>query len=540
MRLIRHKVTKPTALLLKELADTTKTERDYLTDLYALLVNGGSGIPSEDRLVRMIPKIAKKTATSETSTSIFARKRRQQLRQVSSDPLFHAFGQQSSKITGLRMYLAACVEISMKSRQAKCLTCTLLEKCAFGKEYGSVFKDPAEVLDADFKNKIHADCPDYPAVERTNQIGTSIEIIRHMFSQTGKEDKAMINQMPAEGPVFSGAGNAEDALEESMDQLDEGSFDEDDEDSQLDAEEGSPFYAGLSGANKNRSLKGLFSAASVENYAALVTCLTKQRFLLWELGRKFSVALSAKGKGKDVTAQTINKNTRDTKMERPADIAKIVPSQHGLPKEVFESKLDRKELLKVEHRKPENKKQLVYLLIDSSGSMRGFLTADGQKTKRAIFTRNALSSVFCTAMLRKIEADGGYAFVRFFGGSTTQCHIGRDKKSFELLRRLVTTNRYNGGGTDICHSVETASSDITRAALPDVSKSEILLITDCQDQFDDKKIVAALGTNELNVLDVSGGKFTGQGVSGLLQKVSAHYYKVDESVDVSKMIQTLK
>ena len=542
MRLIRHKLQTPTKVLLKELASDLNTEFDYVIDLYALMTNGGGGIPSEDRLARMIPLIAKKSSASEVNTGIFAKLRRRQLRQIVSDPLFHAFGQQTSKVTGLRMYITASIEISLKAQQAKCKTCPHLAACAFGTEYGATFNDPAKVLDPNFKNKVHPDCPDFPAIERTNQIAGSVNVIRHMFSPQGEEDKKLLKQMPAENNAADAlaAGRADSALSEATDELDEGSLEEDSEDDNFDPEDDTPFYAGMSGAGKARSLRRLFTNLSAENYKALIASLTQTKFLLWELGRKFSVALSSKGKGKDVKAESINHSTREEKMERHSDITSIVPTQHGLPEEVFKAKLEKKELVKVQHRRPEKKRKIVYLLIDSSGSMKGFLSHDGRPTKRTIFTRNALSSVFASAMIRKVEEDDGYAFVRFFGGCTTQCFIGRDKASFALLRRQVASNNYNGGGTDICHSVSVATQDIAKAAFPDVSKSEILLITDCQDSFDASKLKEALGTSELNVLDVSGGSFKTLGVSGLLKATAAHYYKVDETVDVRQMIQTLK
>lgn len=540
MRLIRTKLRKNARQLLADLAKDTALEANYLIDMFALFNNGGTGIPTEDRLRKIIKFQARKTGVGEANVGIFARKRRQQLKALVADPFFHAYSHQKNKIEGLRLYVLSALEVAAKKQEVQCLTCKLHPQCKFGQEYGKHFRDPKMVLDQDYLAKVHPDCPDFPEIDQVNKVASAGLLFAQMYSPAGEEDRAVQKQLPS-GSLSAQAANksTEKKMVEAAEEVTDLDLEEDDEDESLDIQEAQPFYAGPGQFSKGAGLRRLFTNTNPRDFESLVKTMTKETFLLWELGRKFSVALAGHKKGKDKATPKIAQNKEDTKMRTLSDLPKIAPGQHGLPQEIFEAKLERKELLRVQHRQPEDKRQQLYVLIDSSGSMTNWLTPSGLQGRRSLFNRSALSCVFALALSRKIELEKGYMFVRFFGSSSSRCFIGKDAASYKALRKLIALNSYNGGGTNILSAVLVALNDIRAAALPDVETAELLVITDCQDGFSEDDLKQTVKANEFNILDVSGGPVQGNAVSMSLRNCANKYFKADETVDISKMVQLL-
>ena len=183
-------------------------------------------------------------------------------------------------------------------------------------------------------------------------------------------------------------------------------------------------------------------------------------------------------------------------------------------------------------KKDKSKKQLLYVVIDSSGSMCQQLEG---KVASGLVTKASLSVLFSSALAKRIMEDGGILFTRFFDGGVGDLIEAREKDEFERLMFTIARNSFDGGGTDIVKAIQTAVQDV-QAAKDELASAEILLLTDCQDAFSAAQAKAAAGKYKINTLDIS-GRQGHESVKEALKAISAKYYFVDhKQLDISKMV----
>lgn len=542
MRAIRYRIPRNTKLLLEEIAHQYNHDTNYILDLFSLFKYKGDGIPSEDRVRKMVKYIASRQKVSETTVSILLKKRVFVLKTVARSPLFTALSARKDTVEAMRTLLVEAEVISNKNRQAQCLTCKYLKECEFGKQYKNSARDISLVIDADYKKKAHADCPFLPELDKANQMAIAMEMISKVVEEEEKEQSA------ASGATESLDAEEMEQLREAQACAAEADLDEDTETgSQAGGGSGSldPAEEGIAMPAKafracNGSPQGPHSARfNGNNYVLidrLVSGLTAANLTLWNIGRKFSLALEAQKRGKFRPVQHIADSSQGVKMKSLSDLTKLESHQHALPDEIFEGKLAQKKLLKREEQEHHDKKQLLYLLIDSSFSMSGQF---GTGNALALFSRSALAVTLSTAIVRRVRDDGGIVFCRFFDTGQTKLLAAKDKNGYSELLNLIVLSSYNGGGTSIVPALRCAASDIEKAnKTEELAKAEILLISDNEDTFDTAKAKAAIGEVTLNALDVSGSEFRNQGASGALKSVCAAYYKADEAaLDVNELVK---
>jgi hypothetical protein len=355
----------------------------------------------------------------------------------------------------------------------------------------------------------------------------------------------MANQNPSSTAMFnqSGVSNYQNDDDGPMDFEDE--IDEDMDDntkaptlmmSEEDAESWITEYDPTKeGYGKTNTFDATFTGkAACKVFESFVDTLTPRQLLIFELGAKFSLLL---GKGKSTSFEPVPQVDHDQKSENIksiAEITKVAASQHALPDQVFDAKLNKKELIKNQHLSKNNKKQLLYLLIDASGSMARAI--DG--TDKGLLTRASLASTLGMALTKKVMGDGGWVYLRFFAGCPGSLITAKSKEDTEYVCLKLALANYNGGGTCIESAIRAAAKDISEAK-DELARAELLMITDAEDSVNVTSIKNVLKKVELNVLDVAGKAVSTVGYKGL-KDIATKYYKANEKeLNLNKMVELL-
>ncbi len=508
-------------------------DKGFVEDLYALLRLKGNGLPSKQRTDKLAQYAASKAGISPVNAKIIINKRAQILKQSVSMAYFRALMNFPDPVDAVRRMLLNFQKLYLKYREAQCRTCSFMSQCDFGKQYGNATVDIRRVADVDFKKKVHPSCPVLPQIEMTYQ-----------FMEAMASLKATVHNQMEEAEV-AGVLSAEEIAEmelEAEEMLLELDSDDSLEEDTLETEEGVSFASPLDDG-KGRNVPGATTYRGshdgreyVKQFETMMDMLTKEQLMLFELGRKFTLALTEEKKGEFKPTDVMSQDRKVDKIETLSDITKLVSSEHGLPDEVFDKRLEEKSLQKNQDLKRIQKKKLLYLLIDNSGSMGTTI----QGNRYGMLSRGALAVVFSTSLTKRVRDDGGMVFFRFFGDAPSSLMSARAKDEFDPVMKMMAHMSFNGGGTDIVKVIRAAVKDIKNAK-DEIAKSEIILISDCEDSFDAAAVRGLLGNLEMNVLDISGNKnrlhYDG---SKALKAAGAKYHIVDpQNVDIKKIVEII-
>jgi hypothetical protein len=551
MRTIRYRLRKEVKTLLSEIATQFKLEKSFVLDLYAFLKLRGNGIPSDDRVKKMAKYVASQSQgkASELTVSILLKKRVQQLKTIGKNAVFKGLALRKNAVDALRELIQALQDFGRKARQAQCITCQFVKQCEFGKQYKDSTRDITKVFDPDYEKKVHDQCPVRPEIDRSNQLAASALAFNNFFSSMNAANaQAAVNSNPesyAPGGTDPTSVKAALDAQEAAELSEPPDTDTDTDPASLNTEvDDTPVLAKM--FSSWEASEGKHDTSFTGNNLILSQNLMQQistsSLALFEIGRKFSLALTAQKKGKFKPVSHVADSQKSAKMQNLGDLTKLESSQHGLPEEVFEQRLAKKSLSKREEQKHNDKKQLLYLLVDDSGSMSGWFESRSTiSMQRHLFTRSGLSMTLSIALTRRVEEDKGIMFVRMFAGAPGPLMTARDRDTFEKLRWNLANCNYNGGGTNILAAIRQAREDILNADKTDeLAKAEILLISDNEDAFNEDRLREAVKGVEFNVLDVSGSEFKDQGSSGALKRLATHYYKANEgALDVNKLVELI-
>jgi uncharacterized protein with von Willebrand factor type A (vWA) domain len=153
-------------------------------------------------------------------------------------------------------------------------------------------------------------------------------------------------------------------------------------------------------------------------------------------------------------------------ISNPMEILKTIPTQYAFDDDIFMQKLVKNELLIRDYQSRRFRKQVLYMLIDASGSMAG--------------SSEIYASGLAISIVRQAISEGATYFIRHFDERPHELHIVKTKKEAEEMINYLLRNPHSGGGTNIQNAILTAVGDITSS--PDkFEKADILLISDGQD-----------------------------------------------------------
>ena len=547
MRAIRLGIKPHVRQELNQIAkDFNFADSGFVEDLFALVRYKGGGIPTSSRIQSMIDFIAKSTGANVVFTGIMFRKRVQALRDISTLAYFKSASVGYDSILAVQKVVSTMAMTAQKKQQSVCLTCSLMSSCAWGSQYASAALNSCKIEDKEWRTKVHANCPQLPEIEGFNTFVEGLRTIKQIITSPSPI-KALT------GTPSSMTEDSEDNIEEDMDDsLDSDSFGTDGAQNSCDVGGASPspledfIIQPLEGeltrettsdrATEEKAGNSGYGASHVgvskcKVFETFVSKLTASQLVVFDLGAKFSLLL---GKGHSKSFKPISEVSNDrkeTNIDSLADLKNVTPSSHGLPEEIFEAKLTRKQLNKHQNLTLKSRKQLLYLLIDNSGSMS--LGVNGQQN--AILTRGALAGSLAMAVSKKVVEDGGIVYVRFFSWDVSRLCSARSKQELDVLLNTIALCDYNGGGTNITKALSVADKDIS-SAKDDLAKSEILMITDAEDDINPTQLKSLLNSREFNVLDVAGSAMK----TSSLKNLATKYYKANEKeLNLNKMVELL-
>ena len=179
-------------------------------------------------------------------------------------------------------------------------------------------------------------------------------------------------------------------------------------------------------------------------------------------------------------------------IRHPRHLPRIYNHQWLLPEEIFYQRLARKELWvpyarepkyypvdpEAEDYSPDNRKQKLYVLLDTSSSM---------ALKNRINLAKAVVYYFLKHNMREL----GYINLRTFDTKVGALHVARDRLGFHSLISFVMRLHTLGNGTAMARAIEQAIEDIR--GLPELSGTEILIISDGACALNEQDIRERLG-----------------------------------------------
>ena len=531
MRIIRYKIQEAVEEKIKITANSVRCEADLALDIYALMRLRGHGVPSKNRIPVLVQHLHDKHGMRELHAKIFISKRVQLLRKVVRMGYFIALASLPDPVEALETFLAKLFQLGAKVQQAQCTACQFRSKCQFGLDFSSTYTDITKVLDRDYKTKVHEDCPHMPEIELHNQLDEVIGTINNTTQQDPEEVETLASQA-TDSQYGSPKGEDEEMRKAVEAAQNAGNQPLNEDDSEVPpGEEGNFVPSTHGGGSRNQGHASFTGSYYVKTQENLIKKIEKAGFAVFEIGRVMDKLLKA-GLGtsfKPVPHQ--GQKTETENMKSLSDITKVEAHQNALPDEVHDAKLMKKELTIKQEKDPEERRQLLYVLIDHSGSMRTqYLKGAADR-----MTRAALTTALTIALSKKLQQDKAIMFVRFYAGSPMPLskHVTDDQ--YKALMKKMRRADYNGGGTNIKNAVVAAVSDIKTANKnEDLAKATILLITDCEDRVDLSR--SDLKGIELHTLDIAGdssswrsgqGLNAAGGVHARLKKVSDVYYKTD-------------
>lgn len=154
---------------------------------------------------------------------------------------------------------------------------------------------------------------------------------------------------------------------------------------------------------------------------------------------------------------------------------------------LLQYKIFKKELMKKQYLSRQKRKQCTYLLLDSSGSMKGI-------------RRTALTLVFAL-IIHSVDMGDKFVLALFDRKIVKEFHI-RDKFDAKSCFDDIMGGYYFDGGTDITHAVNHAINVINNSTKEDhfdLRDADIMLVTDGEDCVDVEDINSKLEGSKINI-----------------------------------------
>lgn len=537
MRIVRVKLKPEVSEYLRTLCVRFAiNDLPFLEDLYALALTKGGGLPDNTRLDTLVDAYAKLNGMQKLTVRVILNKRRQVLKDIAANPLFQVATKRRKlhprEVT--EQLLELYFDLYRRVRQSQCMTCQFLGSCSFGQTYGKLTTSIHAVVDPDYAQKVHPQCPERPTMDMYAQLAAAQAQITNLAQnpaqlETAKQDPAaqsLANSLPA--AITAGEQSQAAAPVDSEDDPD--SLPKSIEDAWENEDDacGVENSGACSPGSETTCYSTTFLAPSINIDMTMVNKIKMHNFLLFELARKLTTKLMRAHKGKFKPSSEVTKDQKTKNIKSVGDVARILPREHAQDDAVFDRKLQNRQLHMRQSQKPDDKKHLLYILVDTSDSMNSCVATG--KTFWQVISRALLSASFSLALIDLIESEEGIVYMRGFDGSQSSLHHAKDKDEFAVVRRFISRCRYNGGSTNIMGALLRAIEDI-KTAQNELRDAEILLITDCGDTItgaDVIRIKQALGKTVLNVMDVASTSSGSELAAGLaLREMADHYFKVN-------------
>jgi len=550
MRIIR---VKPSNEVKKYIAVLAKRygikDSGLVADIYGLVRFKGRGLPTEERLTKMAEVLAKKINQPEMLVGLLLKKRLIALKNVIATPVFAGIiSEDLDPMDGVEKVLSIFTELHTKKQAYQCKGCKYNAQCGFAAKYANLVTDIAKVRDTDYKKEVHPDCPALPELDFVNSIEESRKFFDNLMDEESEPESELAkqshqdqakelqyfqnNQGLQENIIdLEGLGGTDDS--EKPDDLTLGDIDEFE-----DFQEFADLQSGGYARGNRASIYKFDGRYCISVCQSLVKDLSDADFAMFDIARKLDFLLDHHKKGKFRPTEELGRDKGQENVKKVSDAPKVLPSEHVHDDEEFFTRLSKKSLMKRQEKNPEQKRALMYVLVDSSGSM-----FTGVTSKLAFLSRFNTARVFTLALARRMKKENGIMYWRAFSDYPGHRFLMDSAQTYTEFGNRITKMSPIMGGTDIELCLKTAMDDI-HAAKDNLSKAEILLITDCEDHIDQQALENQLKrwpTNILHTLDVSGKGKSGSrwgNASEVLKKISNQYFYVDPKagLDLEKMV----
>ena len=161
---------------------------------------------------------------------------------------------------------------------------------------------------------------------------------------------------------------------------------------------------------------------------------------------------------------------------------------HGLPDEIFWQRAVERRLPVREFVSMEEQKQLIYVLVDCSGSM-----SDGKRIVKA-------GGILLNRVKAVIRGEAEI-FLRLYEGSPHERQDGRTpEQGRQLLEMIRNKGVYGGGSTNHAGAIDAALADVTEGG-EKFHRCDIVLVTD--GDSGNTRLTRKLGATKLHVFSVA-------------------------------------
>lgn len=537
MRIVRVKLDSEVSDYLKTLCVRFAfNDLPFIEDLYALALTKGGGLPDEARMTKLVEAYAKINEMNKLVVKMLLAKRRQVLKDMAANPLFQHLTKKKKvhprEVT--EQMLGFYFELYRRVRQSQCMTCSLLSNCEFGSTYGNKVTSVHAVVDPDYEKKVNPACPEKPTMDMNAQVAAAQAAMQQMAQNPAQIELAAKSDPAAKGlanGIEASMANAEAAQnaapqdpEEDLDSIPKSI---EDAWEQEDTTCGIENMTSVPPGSTTTFYSTTFSSPSVLVDMNMVNKIRMHNFLLFELARKLSSKLTKAHKGKFKPTNEVTKTQKTQQIKSVSDVKRVLPREHAQDDAVFDRKLQQRQLSMRESQTDDQKRHLLYLVIDTSDSMSSCVGSTGLWT---VVSRALLAASFGLALIDLIESEHGIVFLRGFDGHVGPLQSAREPVEFTQMRKGLARCSFNGCSTNIVSALTTAVNDI-KGAKSELRDAEILLITDCGDTISDAEVASMktlMGSTVLNVMDVSSASSGMELRAGSqLRQMADHYFKVD-------------
>lgn len=243
-----------------------------------------------------------------------------------------------------------------------------------------------------------------------------------------------------------------------------------------------------------------YNKASPEEIVNTVINELPRETIIYELSQRleFTIRTSKTGKYNDVIFPD---NGLDiSRITQIRDLPKVLPTQLALDDDTFWKKLANKELLKKRYMQRQEKRQILYILLDRSGSMGDYSLEVNKGGYSYTLTKLEVCKAITIAIMKKMIAGEDYFYFRWFEDSPHNLKkVCNKEDAAKFVREIMF--QHSTGGTDIMLALQTAANDINVAkANPTgdkIDQSDIVLISDGYSNIDVEK-----GSRMLNGIDL--------------------------------------
>jgi uncharacterized protein with von Willebrand factor type A (vWA) domain len=284
------------------------------------------------------------------------------------------------------------------------------------------------------------------------------------------------------------------------------------------------------GHNTLTTVEGL-----AKNINKIARVINSSNYKILDVARKFDATEQYVREEEVRDVNFPEKDWRITNMKTLSDFPNILPFQFLYPNEIFDKMLMDKDLKVKQYQSRRKKKQVLYLLIDVSGSMSG--------------ARQLVATSIALAYIKKAIKEKSIYFFRHFDDTPFDLHkVTNEKEALKEINYLLK-NPKSGGGTCIDKALRRAIDDINdprifkqiekencdiaeRPSMEDTEdlyeRADILIITDGEDGvsvtsefLEQKKVV-------LHSFIIEGNNDTLKKISKTCQRMS--------NKDISKLV----